>query len=110
VESYDDWIIIANQIGLPVVEAMERVTHREYRLRVLWNQHQWNKPNLTEYYLMQIAQHLARLPGAKKLSELGKFKLPFKYEKVNPRKRKPPTKAEHSASVWAAALKNSMRK
>jgi hypothetical protein len=40
---------------------MERLTYREYRLRLAWLEKQWNEPSRTDYYLMRIAQLLDAL-------------------------------------------------
>jgi len=37
---------------------MERVRHKEFVAWMFWLRDQWNKPNLTQYYLMRIAQRV----------------------------------------------------
>lgn len=63
-------------------EYLVRVTHREHRLWVEWLSEQWNEPERSDWYLMQIAAEIRQFrygfskhPQAVKLKDM---KLPFK--------------------------------
>jgi len=49
-------------------------------LLIAWLQEEWNKPSLTDHYLMKIISYLARLPGAGPLRQLNYFKIPWSWE------------------------------
>lgn len=75
---------------MPLTELMKKTTHRQFRAWVAWDQEQWNKPDRTDYYLMQVAQeiYLIRMMLAMRKgvnSTLIKFKIPFTFSGEKPR-------------------------
>jgi len=65
-------------------EFMTRLTYREYLIRLADLESQWESPDLTQQYLMQIAEHIHHIPyafsGTKNPSKFEDFKLKFKEE------------------------------
>lgn len=83
---------------------MEKHTNREYNLWMAYLESQWNRPNRTDNYLMQIAQEIRRVlsknPGAIKADG---FKL--KFEVTEAEEPIPPQeKADRSRSVWLGSV------
>ncbi len=83
---------------------MERVTHREYLLRVAWREKEWNNPDRSDHYLMQIAMYTA---GKKKVDQPSNYKMLFVHEKVTGMKRAQAAnqqRADASRTAWGVAL------
>jgi hypothetical protein len=91
-------------MGTSVVDAMERITNREYNLRLAWEQEQMNVPSRTDYYLMQLAQYLARLPGGTRVTDISKFRILFQFGKNKEPERDKELRAEQSRAAWSNAL------
>ena len=90
---------------MTVGEAMEKVSNREYRMRLAWEQQELNNPSRTDYYLMNIVRHLTRLPGGSKLADINEFKLPFTFgDKVEETMAEKERRAAHSRLGWGTAL------
>lgn len=67
-------------------DCMQKVTNREYRLWMLWFDSEWNKPDRTDHYLMQIAAQIVAVNSKETDTVLlSDFKIPFetKKEKVS---------------------------
>lgn len=56
---------------------MSRWSHREFLLRKEWVDSQWDRPDRTDYYLMQIAAQVYHVLR-KGAIDLNKFKIRFK--------------------------------
>lgn len=56
------------------------MTHRQYSAWVAWMAAQWNEPDRTDHYLMQIAYQVACAAAGKRARRVkfGRFKLPFR--------------------------------
>lgn len=46
---------------MTLTETMRGTTHRQYRVWMYWLEQQWNRPNRTDNYLIQIAAEVRRL-------------------------------------------------
>ena len=87
-------------------DCMEQHTHREYLAWMEWLDEEWKQPETTDFYLMQVAQEVARKfarnPRAIKLEN---FVLEFSEKQKE--KPQPKTKAEAAAmskSIWLARV------
>jgi len=85
---------------------MASMTHREYLTRLAWLNMEWEKPSLSDHYLMQIAQEVRRVLSKKpKNIKLDDFEI-----KWVPKKTLEQTKKEKEAAVksskrsWFRAL------
>lgn len=84
---------------------MQRHTHREYKAWQVWLDNQWNDPNLTHYYLMQIAAEVRRVLSKKPRDILlSHFKLLFTREKPVTEEVKQEQKLFWSKSHWLGML------
>ena len=82
------------------------MSHREYRTRMAYLEDQLNEPDRSDYYLMQIAGHVAHVMS-KKRWKLDDFKVRFKTQ----RSKSGRTVEEITASskaVWALRAARSM--
>lgn len=73
---------LAGFIGCSWTEALERTTHRQFIVWMEWFRRQWNRPERTDYYLMQLANFLIRSKD-----EPGKRKIKFTFERPRRRRR-----------------------
>lgn len=69
---------------MPVEECMQRMRHREYLMWQARLKRQWNTPNRTDFYLMQLARAIYDLPPMvwgkpPEHKDLDKFKIPFTF-------------------------------
>lgn len=91
---------------MPLRACMREHTHREYRTWTAWLQKQWNEPDRSDYYLMQIAREIRYVLSKKKMPKtLEMFKLPFGWTKKA--KAKPMTekqKVSQAKSRWFGML------
>ena len=62
---------------MPVAECLERISHREYKLWLQLFEAEWNEPNRSDHYLMQIAQEVRRGNFKKASAKLSSYKIPF---------------------------------
>jgi hypothetical protein len=88
-----------------VIDAMERMSHREYKMRLAWETEQWQKPSRTDFYLMQIAQLLSRLPGGQKVANLNRFKLLFSEVGSSETLEQKQQRANDSMAAWGSILR-----
>lgn len=59
-------------------ECQSKTTQREYEAWIGWLDDQWNRPDTTQWYLMQIARQVACVLASKpELVTLEMFKIPF---------------------------------
>lgn len=81
-----------------------RWSHREYRTRLAWIEMQWNEPDKTDHYLMQIAQRVQQV-----LSEqpnkitLEQQEIPFVMKKVEKGKKVKGRVTTEQATKWMKA-------
>jgi hypothetical protein len=109
---------VSSRLGLTVVEAMERLTHREYRMRLAWIDNQWNSPSRTDHYLMRICQLLDALlrKGSRgaKVKNLDGFKISFFRRAVRAVAGKfrndGEKRVDQSRSAWSAAMTRGKRR
>lgn len=84
---------------MPLRRCMRSHTLREYRIWMAYLDEQWNQPNRTDHYLMQIARDvkrvLSRHPGKIQLDD---SKLTFEQKADKPKQTK-----EQAAAVSKAA-------
>lgn len=85
---------------------MDRLTHREFLTWGEWFKQQWNEPNRSDHYLMQIACEIVRVnlkKGAAQKLKLSQFLLPFKWimggQAVSPEEA-----ARQAKRTWIARL------
>lgn len=87
------------------------MTHREYRTWQVWLEKQWNEPDRTDHYLMQIAGYVCHVLSKKTRINLGNFKIPF--EVIEPAAVKPQTTKEEATrrakSRWLPLFKGVVR-
>lgn len=57
---------------------MGRISHREFRTWVAWKKDQFNNPSRIDFYLMQIAGHIAHVMGKKSWSP-SDYKILFEF-------------------------------
>jgi hypothetical protein len=81
------------------------MSYREYLTRLAWLEEQWNRPNLTQFYLMQIAMEIRSIFSKRSL-RMKDFLIEFVSTAPKPK----PTKKEKKGliasakSMWRAAL------
>ena len=63
---------------MPLRRCIAETSHREYLTWMVWLNEEWNNPNRTDHYLMQIAQLLS---DSKKVQGLNDLKIPFTLKK-----------------------------
>jgi len=49
------WFDLASHLGMSLNEVQEKHSERQLKLWMLYLQRQWNRPNRTDHYLMQVA-------------------------------------------------------
>lgn len=86
-------------IGATVEEAQERMSHREYLTRLAWLDAQWNAPDRTDHYLMNIACLILATHGVK--SSMAEQKIPFTQAK--PKRQLTPEQQKAQAVAMAKA-------
>lgn len=82
------------------------MTHREFLTWQAWIDRQWNRPDRTDFYLMQVAcevrRVLSRKPAGIKIDD---FRLPFGEEGQRELKRQDAEEiAKQAKQGWAAYL------
>lgn len=60
VEEYGIWFLLAREFGQDPWEIQLRWTHRQFMVALQWLRDQWENPDRTDYYLMQIAAEVRR--------------------------------------------------
>jgi len=89
---------------------MESMTHREYRTRIAWLDEQWHQPTKTDYYLMQIAGHVANVLSKKRWKLLD-YLLNFRVgSKKRGSGRSDTEKTASAKAAWAQRAAMSMEK
>ena len=86
-------------------EVLQKHSHRQYLAWCVWLNSEWNRPNRTDQYLMQIALQVARvLAKHPDKINLSQFKLEFK--EANSEKPTDPLAAKHRwQSLFGKGLK-----
>lgn len=88
------------------------VTHRQYLLWQIWLDLQWDRPTLSDYYLMQIAAEVKRVlsksPNKIKLKD---FLLKFgnQREKVQETPEQAAAKSKAAWVGWVSGVWNAMK-
>jgi hypothetical protein len=86
---------------MPVTECQRRLSHREF---LTWREHlkeDWEHPNKTEFYLMQLAAVISKMFAAKNQKvDLNKFKLSFKDSSKKPTKEEQELIDEMNRIKW----------
>lgn len=94
-------------------EAMERLTHYQYRICLAWIERDWEEPSRTDYYLMQIAAEVQKSRVKKPAQvDMNKLKLKFQkkgkstgYSPADPKDRQEiDRKTAASKAAWMAAM------
>jgi hypothetical protein len=68
----------------------QRMTHREFLIRVAWLELEWNRPSRSDWYLMRIVQCVCSLPAwvwgksARSAGSLDDQKIPFVFKQETP--------------------------
>lgn len=84
---------------------MKSMSHREYLTRLAWIEENWNDPDRSDYYLMQIAQEIRKVMSKKpKNIKLDHLKIKFGMKEDLQKKQ-----ADRSKQIWLQAL-NQLRK
>lgn len=90
------------------------MTHRQYAAWQEWLSAQWNVPNRSDHYAMQVAAEVARTPGRFTRSppkiKLDQFRIPFVDEKPKPFVKRPGGPPGPLTKEEVAKFKVSMRK
>jgi hypothetical protein len=74
------------RFGMPVSEAMQRHTYREYQMLMQWLEMEFDRPDRIDYYLMQIAAEVRRGNVKKPNSvKMEKFHLKFTHQRRRPK-------------------------
>ena len=85
---------------------MEVVTNREFEAWRAWWDIEWNTPNRTDHYIMNLTR-----VAAQSTKDLNVFKLPF--SRVQVKKQQQMTRAQQSSyakSVWMARMEMAKKK
>lgn len=70
---------MSKELGIPLTEYLRTTTHRQHQLWLEWLEQQWNKPDRTDHYLMQIAWAAFHAFASKRPPFKSKeWELPFK--------------------------------
>lgn len=80
-------------------QCIEEIPHRQYLAMHAWLTDQWNKPNRTDWYLMQVAQ-VVRNKESKSPIGLGMFKIPFEFTAPPDPKEVEKTLLEKAKAKW----------
>ena len=88
---------------------MQSMTNREFRTWSAWLDEQWNEPDRTDYYLMQVAGYVSHVLS-KKSWKLDDFKINFKLGVPVVAKDEKQKKLERSKALWNARLNRSKEK
>lgn len=99
---------------MPLDDCIAKHTHRQYRLWLAWLDQQWERPDRTDYYLMQIAAEVRKvLAKNRKQIEIEHFGIPstfwdrlFKRKPATPPEQQKVSKAQAAISkaTWFAFL------
>lgn len=82
---------------------MERISYRQYSTWIAWLDQQWNKPDRSDHYMMQVAAEVRRVLSKKPQSiKLGHFLLKFEFVPPRPTTSKQALAA--SKAKWFAAV------
>lgn len=99
---YSQHLGLAKNLGRQLHEVMGWVgpmTHRQFVVWQLWLSEQWNEPDRSDYYMMQIAHIVASIVSKKKV-KFEQFRLKFR-SGVG---RKVRTDARTSKAIWLSAF------
>ena len=91
---------------MPLSECIRRHTHREYVTWLAWLDEQWNQPDRTDHYLMQIA-HCVRQQRAAHPEQLSLRDEKIMFEQRGQRPAKKLSREEWSQrakATWRARL------
>ena len=97
---------------MPLMECIERHTHRQYRLWMDYLDAEWDIHSRTDNYLMQIAMEVKRvLSGKPSLIKLKDFVLSFVSDKPKPEvtEEQKQQKVKWFKSQWLARLTGKKR-
>ena len=86
------------------------MSHREYLTRLAWLDSQWNKPDRSDYYAMQIASEVRRWTSKNPNKvTIEQMKLPFQTQigKEQREEELAQLKMENSKAVWKAFARRS---
>ena len=78
---------------------MGSITYREFRTWVAWKKDQWNNPDRTDYYLMQIAGYVKHVMS-KKSWNIKDLKIPIKHGE--PTQQEVEQKTARAKANWRA--------
>lgn len=103
---------MASHLGMSIRECRQKHTYREYNVWMTYLDSEWNKPNRSDYYLMQIALEIRRFmvgfsKGGKD-PDMNDLVLPFTAQKNEHESEKEITpeeiknRAEISKATWFA--------
>lgn len=62
---------------------MHGITHREFRTWREWKKDQWNNPNRSDYYIMQLTGYVANIMG-KRSWNIKDYKVPINFGGYDP--------------------------
>jgi hypothetical protein len=101
---------LAGHLGLPLLVCMEQTSEREYHAWMAWRAEQWNQPDRTDHYLMQLTNELWRLChhafGGKQAPpydrSLDEFKISFGPRKEDHRQARPTPQPTHDSPAPSA--------
>jgi len=91
---------------MPLARVLKEVTHREYRLWMVWLEQDQDRTTPDQYYLMQIAQEVRRvLSRNKKSIKLRDFRIRFTRKKTKPKTQRDKDEATKlSRARWFSFL------
>lgn len=102
----DAWMRLASHLGISLRRCLAETTNREFKDWIVWLDREWNTPNRSDHYLMQIAREI-RDKWSKKGSLLDTFKLKFGSKKEPKReltKEEIEEKTRRSKQTWGMRL------
>lgn len=82
-------------------EVMERLPYRWYRILLAWLNEDFERPNRTDHYLMQIPWRVSRMFGGK--TELNDYRLTRQEENLQD-KLPPEVRRQLQHAVWIGRL------
>lgn len=91
-----------------LTDLMRRIPHRQFEMWMEWLDQQWNKPDRTDHYLMQLATIVNGM-----FNEARDMKIKFTFEapkSPNDWKRPTPEQIAASEAAWTAAIAGSTKK
>lgn len=100
---------VAQAFGVsgPLHETIGQWSHREFETRYEWLKEQWNEPDRTDHYLMQIAQRVIQAAAGRHAGKVTRESQKLGFEFVRQAPTKPVTVKEVSRRAkaqWKARL------